>query len=369
MDRRSTRQQARGFTLIELLVVIAIIAILIALLLPAVQQAREAARRTECRNHLKQLGLALHNYHDVFGTFVYRKGGTSGCNGSGYPDRQAGNCNRLSGYYGLLPYFDQAPLYNQIAAGDIPNFAPQGPGGWRSWRVWNVRIPMVVCPSDNEPIADRSVNYVFSVGDSIGGRDFGYGGGGIRDSTAVRGVFAFRRCAGIRDIVDGASNTVLMSERLRAWYGIGGRSGVRLGAGIATGFSNIEANPGQCLAEADGPFYANPSVVKGRTGRLIWDGQPEMVGFNTVLPPNSPACANGSNNNADSTVVVLPPSSNHSGGANVLMGDGRVIFVSDSIDTGNLAMANPRAGDSAPSPYGVWGALGSMAGSDVVGEY
>ncbi len=89
----------RGFTLIELLVVIAIIAILIALLLPAVQQAREAARRTECKNKLKQIGLALHNYHDVFGVF---------------PPSSFSNGARLSWHVSILPQIDQAPLYNQI---------------------------------------------------------------------------------------------------------------------------------------------------------------------------------------------------------------------------------------------------------------
>src|SRR5690606_28625210 len=111
-DRRS------GFTLIELLVVIAIIAILIALLLPAVQQAREAARRTQCKNNLKQVGLALHNYHDVFGSFTYKSGGTD------RPPSSApcnlGNARRRSGWVGLLPYIDQGPLYNQIESGGAP---------------------------------------------------------------------------------------------------------------------------------------------------------------------------------------------------------------------------------------------------------
>ena len=105
------RQDRRAFTLIELLVVIAIIAILIALLLPAVQQAREAARRTQCKNNLHQLGLALHNYHDVFGAFVPKSGGTVRWGGG---PCHLGNSERRSGFMGLMPYLDQAPLYNQF---------------------------------------------------------------------------------------------------------------------------------------------------------------------------------------------------------------------------------------------------------------
>ncbi len=219
---KSVHSRKSGFTLIELLVVIAIIAILIALLLPAVQQAREAARRTQCKNNLKQLGLALHNYHDVFGRFTFKKGGTA----RPLAPCHTGNAERLSGFVGLLPYFDQAPLYNQISAGGAPAtstcsasvvgqpVAAGGPCGWCAWSVWDVTIPGMLCPTDPRATTVREHNYAFCMGDQMTATNAA--------NRADRGVFGGQRqCITIAQIVDGTSNTIAMSERVRANFGIG----------------------------------------------------------------------------------------------------------------------------------------------------
>ncbi|HUQ71374.1 MAG TPA: DUF1559 domain-containing protein, partial [Planctomycetaceae bacterium] len=142
---QSQGSRRRGFTLIELLVVIAIIAILIALLLPAVQQAREAARRTQCRNNLKQLGLALHNYHDNFNIFPM-----------GFSDVVAGNAERNGSGWAwsamVLPYLDQAPLYNQFNFNVTPyncvNCAAPITG---NQALVGTQLAAFSCPSDVKP--------------------------------------------------------------------------------------------------------------------------------------------------------------------------------------------------------------------------
>ena len=361
MPHQRMTVKRRGFTLIELLVVIAIIAILIALLLPAVQQAREAARRTQCKNHLKQLGLALHNYHDVHGMFVFRKGGTNG--NPAVSGQTRGNVQRLSGFMGLMPYLDQAPLYNAVQAGGTAGSLTVPPGGregWAGWSTWNVKIPGLLCPSDGLNTQEvRTNNYVFNIGDSARNP---------RDSQTVRGMFGNRRCVRIRDVIDGTSNTVAMSEHVRANFGQTTSSGRLVVEGIALGQDPIN-NPGACLTLVDGGRYINMANVKGRHGTSLWDGQAERCGFTTIIAPNGPSCAAGTNNNADSTHVASTASSFHTGGVHTLMVDGAVRFISANIDTGDLSVASPNQGSSAQSPYGVWGALGTKAGGETVSNF
>src|SRR5690348_16825761 len=151
-----SKVRKRGFTLIELLVVIAIIAILVALLLPAVQQAREAARRTQCKNNLKQIGLAIHNYESSFGCYPFGKGASYGFLG-------APVYARWSQHAMILPYMDQGPLYDSInflnppdtpgMAGGLPFMPPyQSPGGINTVPS-QMAVPMFLCPSDGPPVS------------------------------------------------------------------------------------------------------------------------------------------------------------------------------------------------------------------------
>ncbi len=339
---------SRGFTLVELLVVIAIIGVLVALLLPAVQQAREAARRMQCSNQLKQLGIALHNYHDTYGKFVPRKQGTGA---------EPGNRDRVSGFIGLLPFFEQNALYDAIMAGD-PNagtpIAPGGPAGWSGWAVWNNSPTALHCPSaTSENPANGKTNYVFSVGDTILRN---------RDSNNLRGVFQYRHGVGFKDIVDGSSNTIAMSEVLQTNYGGGTKSGrISVKHGTAINIASVDTNPGECAATADGKFYGDPGSVKGRRARLWHDGQTEHVGFTTVLPPNAPSCIPKENDSSDGQNTIMPPNINHPGGVMGLFCDGSVTFISETIDTGDITRGQVTSGQS---PYGVWGAMGSKSGGE-----
>ena len=134
----------RGFTLIELLVVIAIIAVLIALLLPAVQQAREAARRTQCKNNLKQIGLALHNYHDTMLTFPF-----AGTVGADVVNGATTGPNGFNWRFFILPYIDQGPLYNQVSALNLQGTACYGCSTSAAWMA----LPMRNSPASRSPMS------------------------------------------------------------------------------------------------------------------------------------------------------------------------------------------------------------------------
>src|SRR4051794_6862694 len=179
MSFRLHRRTAAGFTLVELLVVIAIIGVLVALLLPAVQAAREAARRSQCSNNLKQFGIALHNYHDTFRNFPPRRGGTNGCDGNVDLARVKCNYDRLSAFVMLLPFYEQKALYDTIQAGGVTDsagnlIAPGGPAPWYNnakWTPWQVQLQVIICPSDKiipTPTSQAHNSYAFSMGDTLG---------------------------------------------------------------------------------------------------------------------------------------------------------------------------------------------------------
>jgi prepilin-type N-terminal cleavage/methylation domain-containing protein len=360
----------RGFTLVELLVVIAIIAVLIGLLLPAVQSAREAARRINCVNQVKQLALAALTHESSKGHFPAQKGGTC-CYASGLAGNQQNNAGRRSTFIELLPYLEETSAYDKIQAGGAPDRQPGGPYPWGGWTPWNITPTWLTCPSDPGPKRNYQTSYAVCVGDNVTGHNSNSGNG--------RGVFIGASYAGgsnprpmivrgtkISEITDGTSKTLAFSERLHGnetgFASVGARQ-VRLGAGEAT-VTGIDTNPSACLAVADGQFYAAGSSVKGRWGARWQDGQAGRIGFTTVLPPNSPACEANSNPNADSTTIIYPPASAHPGGVVVGYADGSAGFISNDIDAGNSSAAAPGRTSSARSPYGVWGALGTKAAGD-----
>lgn len=348
-------QARRAFTLVELLVVIAIIGILIALLLPAVQAAREAARRSQCVNNLKQLGVGLQNYHDIHRSFPFGKGGTSGAS-------PITNVSRVSGFIPLLPFVEQQAVYNLIKTGDpSKGYMPYGPPGWYSWSHWNYQVPGLICPSDTRAVPTTgqvgNTNYAFSHGDSIYNNCFNQD-----PENWTRGMFCENRTVTLRMVTDGTSNTIAMSERLRADFNTGkGGAKVDIRKGTVNPVAGIRNNPGLCLATASGRYYSTPSIVKGHFGTLWTDGETERCGFTTVLGPNAPSCNYNYNQYADASGGIYSPSSEHPGGVNGVMVDGSVQFISNDINTGNLAYAEVNAG---PSPYGVWGAMGSKNGGE-----
>ncbi|MHB8898524.1 MAG: DUF1559 domain-containing protein [Thermoguttaceae bacterium] len=354
----------RGFTLVEILVVITIIAILIALLLPAVQQARETARKSKCQNQLKQIGLALHNYHEAHNGFPYGRGGTFG------PTRILSNRETMSGLVGILPYLEETALYeaisNRYENKDGYVFAPWGKhpdeyAGDPYYPLWDLPVPAFLCPSDPGTQKDQDdygrCNYVMSRGDTIMRNDL---------VPQPRGMFGFMTFSSFEDVQDGTSNTIMICERrigtndnyTIVQSGIARNRGTIGGTGIA---DEPKGDPSRCaLTEGMYNQLLYDIVPRPLSGQRWCDGRPVFTGFTTVLGPNAPSCIS----DLDWWYWgIFTPSSYHPGGVNGLMVDASVRFVTDTIDTGDITLPEVVSG---PSPYGVWGALGSRSGAELL---
>jgi prepilin-type N-terminal cleavage/methylation domain-containing protein/prepilin-type processing-associated H-X9-DG protein len=361
-----TRNQRTGFTLIELLVVIAIIAVLIALLLPAVQSAREAARRAQCTNNLKQISLALHNYHSSIGSFPM--GATVAFQNappSGY-ETVWGTWSCLSL---MLPYLEQQPLYNAC------NF---------SWTVeygtgWNInltvtltKISSFMCPSDGLVGQSFLLNYEGSIGTTT---DFNCGGvAGCAPPIPSTGIFAHLQTYNIANVTDGTSNTVAFSEELvpstnmsdnanNSWSGtpdrVRWRDALDAGSGHGAAYFLLDARTNvpalmQDLQTCSTWFTTGQNLPPYPQGRLWWViGDPGDTLFQTIVPPNSTTypwadCRMDCANCGATFSGYHNATSNHPGGCNVGMADGSVRFVKSSI-----AMQT-------------WWALGTRAGGEIV---
>ncbi len=351
------RPRRIGFTLVELLVVIAIIGILVALLLPAIQAAREAARRTECSNNIKQLALALHNYHDTHNAFpalghrMYRADGS--------------DWGRWYSYIiPTLPFIEQQAQHDAImqesATGSLPTPWDTGSSAFRD-AYWRVDIPNLYCPSDLQPL-DRGespslLSYKACVGDDYHQNHFL-----PTDNRQNRGIFQMNRWTNMSSIADGTSTTAMLGE-----VACGGDRYDVLG-GVALHMQSW--NPASCLARVDPndpSKITDPVRAQFRpTGGRAFDGRPYFVGFATMVGPNGPSCHWG---DVDGNEHMGTLSSQHPGGAMVAMADCSTHFINSSIDTGNQAIDDIQDPGGRESPWGVWGALGSMNGGEPVADY
>jgi prepilin-type N-terminal cleavage/methylation domain-containing protein/prepilin-type processing-associated H-X9-DG protein len=354
-SRTGRKAHFQGFTLIELLVVIAIIAVLISLLLPAVQSAREAARRAQCVNNLKQIGLAMHNYHDAIGSFPYGQGPFG--------------WNDWSAQIYLLPYMEQRPLYDTINFNRTIGSA--NPSNAQNQTMMRTQYNFFICPSDVDKLTNPfgHVNYASNSGNNP--QFFGRATGG----NTANGLFLWAadpspftsdgtahlnkagQIVAIRDVTDGTSNTAAFSEKVKAIGGNGNttyRANPRdlskpLSMIYSVGRSNVNEdvpNGYYALCRAINPV-TNTLADSQVMGAHYWSGHPYAGRYNHLMTPNTWGCLFGINGETNGNGAV-PASSRHPGGVNVLMGDGAVRFLKDTINNTT------------------WWAIGSRNGGEVV---
>ncbi|WP_435015656.1 DUF1559 domain-containing protein [Tundrisphaera sp. TA3] len=346
----------RGFTLIELLVVIAIIAVLIALLLPAVQAAREAARRAQCTNNLKQLGLAIHGYHDVNG----RLPAAGAYSTTTYKVNQnfAMACR-------ILPFIEQQALYNTINfLYGVPTSDTAGGNdpGFTNTTLVHIKVAALNCPSDgNEPDGNyASSNYVNNHGTNPANTDYAPNGAtywiivpGVSMKTCSGGTASspFGGPIGFADVTDGLSNSAMFSEMVKGRGGANGTGGDGLHQIYIGGTKSACTFVGQpdadfklnqdCIQNAKTWHYASKGKQWARTPICLGGG-----GYTHSMQPNGKTCVY--EGVSDQTLNLAAASSYHPGGVTVAMLDGSVRFIKSTVN------------------FNTWLAIGTRAGGEII---
>ena len=370
-----------AFTLVELLVVIAIIGMLIGLLLPAVQQAREAARRMQCSNHMKQFTLALHNYHDVRDEFP-----TARTNVGPKANATWEEAGTWGPDFFLLPFMEQQALYDDATTWARAQTSDVTIANYNNARGAGVRviISTLVCPSDpygSKPGYTNGVgngtrcNIITCRGDFIYRNEWTTGSvaatGADPDPIGNTPLYNYQTGQkrapfplGIRhtmgSITDGTSNTMVISETASSEN----TEDILVKSGIISNWGNTATarmgiDPGVCLdarSPTDKSRLRSTSDAMSRRGALMGIGRNLYSGFSAILPPNSPHC-HPNTNPTGAGFGFYSASSYHTGGVSIGLFDGSVRFASDSIDTQGSTAVPVLEG---PSPFGTWGALGAI---------